>query len=279
VPLPASIPTSIQDIAKTALSPDPAVRFQTALDMHHAIAKAMAEANLVAESADVAAFVVKHVGDRLTKQRKAIDFALSAAAKRAAVNELLCATDPQSSPTLSSSATGSHTPSVRSTVTGTVAGTATDLAPLSRRGDAPAMPSTPELPRRPRALFASLVASGTLALIGVLLAIAAMTVSRHRASNAAAARAAATQIAESPPSGGAMPAEPPLQALADPPVAEPVPLTTAQAEPSPATLATSAQAPPPKPVGGRAVTPVAAHVAPAPRPKPASSATSRDFGY
>jgi serine/threonine protein kinase len=89
VPLPDSVHPSIRAVVRKALAHSPENRYSTAAELKDAIEDAMIEAMVPTTSADVAAFTLEQVGDRAEKRKAAVDLALSAAAERRRVEELL----------------------------------------------------------------------------------------------------------------------------------------------------------------------------------------------
>ena len=89
LPLPASVPAPVAAVVMRALALSPDARFATAADLQAAIEAAMIESKLTCTQAQVAAFVVEHGASRITSRKEAIDLALSAAAERARVRDVL----------------------------------------------------------------------------------------------------------------------------------------------------------------------------------------------
>jgi serine/threonine protein kinase len=131
MPLPPTIHPSIAAIARKALTNPPEKRFQTAAEMRDAMEAAMIDARVPTTTADVSAFVVEQLSERTAKRRQIIDIAISAAAERERVEQVL-------KPSLER--TGSGVTSV----------------PASAR----TFPDMPGAMRRPEELMASAIAPG-----------------------------------------------------------------------------------------------------------------------
>jgi hypothetical protein len=89
LPLPAEVPRPVAALVMRALALSPDARFATAADLQAAIESAMIAARLPCTQAHVAAFVAKHTATRAASRLEAIDLALSAAAERARVRDVL----------------------------------------------------------------------------------------------------------------------------------------------------------------------------------------------
>jgi serine/threonine-protein kinase len=89
LPLPPTVHPAIANLARKALTTPPERRFSSAAEMRDAIEAAMLDARVATTMADVASFVVEHLGERTAKRRQTIDFALAAAAERERVEEFL----------------------------------------------------------------------------------------------------------------------------------------------------------------------------------------------
>ena len=89
LPLPASVPPPVAAVVMKALALAPDARFATAADLQAAIEAAMIEARLTCTQAQVGAFVAEHAAARTASRKEAIDLALSAAAERARVRNVL----------------------------------------------------------------------------------------------------------------------------------------------------------------------------------------------
>jgi len=88
-PLPATVHPAVSAVVMRALSHQPDQRFATAADMQAAIETAMAEADLVTTTTNVAAFVQEHMAERARRRKEGMDLALSAAAQREKVARML----------------------------------------------------------------------------------------------------------------------------------------------------------------------------------------------
>ncbi len=89
MPLPGTVHPLVAALVKRALSHSPDQRFSTAAEVQAAIESAMVEAKLTCTQAQVAAFVMEHGANRTASRKEAIDLALSAAAERARMREVL----------------------------------------------------------------------------------------------------------------------------------------------------------------------------------------------
>jgi serine/threonine-protein kinase len=89
IPLPPTVPAPVSAVVRKALSQDPERRFQSAAELQSALETAMAEGGLVTTTADVAAYVAEHMGDRADARRQSIDLALKAATERVRMQALL----------------------------------------------------------------------------------------------------------------------------------------------------------------------------------------------
>ncbi len=87
--LPASVPMPVAALVMRALAHDPAKRFATAIELKEAIEVAMVACKLSCTQAQVAAFVAEHGASRTASRKEAIDLAISAAAERERVREML----------------------------------------------------------------------------------------------------------------------------------------------------------------------------------------------
>jgi len=96
-PLSGSVPAVVAAVVKRALTHDREGRYATAAELQAAIEAAMVSAQIATTTADVAAFVEKHIADRAVNRRDAIDMALAAAEERARMQELLKPPNPDSS--------------------------------------------------------------------------------------------------------------------------------------------------------------------------------------
>ena len=103
-PLPASVPAAVRDLVLRALAFDPAQRTASAADLQRELEQAMLSCNVYTMTSDVAAFVARELGDRAEARKHAIDVALNAAATRAQMNTSIMAT------TSSTSDSGNGTP-------------------------------------------------------------------------------------------------------------------------------------------------------------------------
>jgi len=88
-PLPPSVPPPVAALVMRALALSADERFATAADLQAAIESAMIESRLTCTQAQVAAFVGEHGASRTASRKEAIDLALSAAAERARVRDVL----------------------------------------------------------------------------------------------------------------------------------------------------------------------------------------------
>jgi serine/threonine-protein kinase len=89
LPLPPTVPRCVRAIAHKALSFRVEDRYQTMLELQHALEQAMVEEHVSTKVADVAAFVAEHLADRAERRKNAIEAALEAAADRARVRALV----------------------------------------------------------------------------------------------------------------------------------------------------------------------------------------------
>ena len=89
MPLPSSVPAPVSALVKRALSYSPEARFATAAELQAAIESAMIESKLTCTQALVADFVTVHGATRTASRKEAIDLALSAAAERARMRDVL----------------------------------------------------------------------------------------------------------------------------------------------------------------------------------------------
>jgi eukaryotic-like serine/threonine-protein kinase len=89
LPLPPSVPPPIQQVIAKALSIDPERRYETAAELQRALEQTMAQTGYATTTADVAAFTLEHLASRSKARREAVELALSAAAERARVEDLL----------------------------------------------------------------------------------------------------------------------------------------------------------------------------------------------
>jgi serine/threonine-protein kinase len=124
-PLPTSVPKAIADVVMGALVHDPEQRIGTAAELQRRLESALVAANIVTTTADVAAVIRQHLGDRAEQRRQAVDLALEAASDRARVQNLL---QPPSADSSSGVKHAMHAPPAQ---------------PSGPR--LPAMPSSPEL--------------------------------------------------------------------------------------------------------------------------------------
>jgi serine/threonine-protein kinase len=88
-PLSPSVPPAVTALVTRALSHDPNARFASAHDMKDAIEAAMTASGLSCTQGQVAAFVVEHGASRTASRKEAIDLAISAAAERERVRDML----------------------------------------------------------------------------------------------------------------------------------------------------------------------------------------------
>ncbi|HEY2368399.1 MAG TPA: serine/threonine-protein kinase [Polyangiaceae bacterium] len=88
-PLSASVPAAVSAIVMRALAHDANARFATAHDLKDAIESAMTANGLACTQAQVAAFVAEHGASRTASRKEAIGLAISAAAERERVREVL----------------------------------------------------------------------------------------------------------------------------------------------------------------------------------------------
>jgi serine/threonine-protein kinase len=88
-PLPASVPSSISLVLRKALSQDTATRYATAAELQSALEQAIAESGLGTTPAHVAAFCAEQLRDRIQSRKEALALALSAAAERARIQDML----------------------------------------------------------------------------------------------------------------------------------------------------------------------------------------------
>ncbi len=88
MPLPSNVHPAISAVVRRALTFNADGRASSAAEMRDAIERAMASANLMTTSADVAAFAGEHLADRAEKRRAAVDAALAAQNERRRVEEI-----------------------------------------------------------------------------------------------------------------------------------------------------------------------------------------------
>jgi serine/threonine protein kinase len=89
IPLPPSVPPAISAVIRRTLAQDPARRYATAAELQAALESAMVAAGIVVTTADVAACVAEHMGERAEARKQSIDLALKAAAERVRMQTLL----------------------------------------------------------------------------------------------------------------------------------------------------------------------------------------------
>jgi serine/threonine protein kinase len=88
-PLPPDVPAPIHAIIAKALSFDPDKRYESAGELQRALEDSMLEMGISATIADVATFNGTYLAERSKARREAVELALSAAAERARVQDLL----------------------------------------------------------------------------------------------------------------------------------------------------------------------------------------------
>ncbi len=106
LPLPLSVHPAVSAVVMKALAREPVDRFATAADMQSAIEAAMIEAGLATTTAMVAAFVQEHMAERSMRRKEALDLALSAAAHREKVAQMLARAGTDSAPGLGTPVSG-----------------------------------------------------------------------------------------------------------------------------------------------------------------------------
>ena len=84
-----TVPAPVARVVMRALAIAPDARFATAAELQAAIESAMIESRLTCTQAHVAEFVAEHGASRTASRKEAIDLALSAAAERARVRDVL----------------------------------------------------------------------------------------------------------------------------------------------------------------------------------------------
>lgn len=89
LPLPSTVHPAVAAIARKALAHSPDARHATAAEMQIELEAAMVEAKLTCTTAEVARFIHEQLADRAHKRKASIDLALSAAAERQRVQQLL----------------------------------------------------------------------------------------------------------------------------------------------------------------------------------------------
>ena len=89
LPLPSSVPAPIQQVIAKALAHEPDRRYETAAELQRALEQTIVQTGLTTSIADVAAFTAEHLAGRAKARREAVELALSAAAERARVEDLL----------------------------------------------------------------------------------------------------------------------------------------------------------------------------------------------
>jgi eukaryotic-like serine/threonine-protein kinase len=87
--LTAGRPPPIQQVIAKALAHDPDRRYETAAELQRALEQTLVETGLTTSITDVAAFSAEHLAGRAKARREAVELALSAAAERARVEDLL----------------------------------------------------------------------------------------------------------------------------------------------------------------------------------------------
>jgi serine/threonine-protein kinase len=89
VPLGPDVHPAIAAVVGRALSHQPDNRYPTAAVLHDAIEDAMSAARVATTPSAVAAFAAEHLSERAERRRQAIEYALTAAAERRRVEDLL----------------------------------------------------------------------------------------------------------------------------------------------------------------------------------------------
>jgi eukaryotic-like serine/threonine-protein kinase len=89
MPLSSAVPPQVAAVVRRSLAYSPDARFATAAELQAAIESAMIETRLTCTQAQVADFVAAHGASRTASRKEAIDLALSAAAERARVRDVL----------------------------------------------------------------------------------------------------------------------------------------------------------------------------------------------
>ncbi len=89
MPLSNAVAPQVAAVVRRALAYSPDARFATAAELQAAIESAMIETRLTCTQAQVADFVAAHGASRTASRKEAIDLALSAAAERARVRDVL----------------------------------------------------------------------------------------------------------------------------------------------------------------------------------------------
>jgi serine/threonine-protein kinase len=87
---------AVLDVIDVALSPNPADRYPTALEMHRALEEAMVKAGQRVPAASVAAFLETHLGDRAAARRRAVLLATEAASARRMLASVVKSPSPSS---------------------------------------------------------------------------------------------------------------------------------------------------------------------------------------
>ena len=173
-PLPPSVPPAVATLVMRALAHEPDARFATAAHLQAAIEAAMISSGMVCTQAQVAAFVDEHGASRTASRKEAIDLALSAAAERERVRDML-RPNPDKSATgvLASAANFQHTSSFPPPAT------LPEIVPSAPSGSIDVMMVEPAPRRGKLALVAvALLLLGLIAGVAVTVAL----VTRHEAS-------------------------------------------------------------------------------------------------
>jgi eukaryotic-like serine/threonine-protein kinase len=284
VPLPSSIHGAIITVVKKALAYAPENRYQTASDLRDALERAMVDAKMPTTQADVAAFAAKRLADRTERRRQAIDLALTAAAERRRVAELL-------KPAGENSSSGLTPPPSEGTVRA-VPSPASSHSLVSQESTKADMPSQRRTPVEPASKSrsdatlgsAALDASGPLpvrsrkpvaivAVIGILAAAATvLAFTRAKTPPPVAAAAPAAIAPPSPaPTQGPVPAPPQTATVAEALTAPSIPIIAASALPK-------AKPPSPPPQHAAASSPPSPQSPPASaKPKPKNQTVDDGF--
>jgi serine/threonine-protein kinase len=142
-PLPPHVHPAIAAVARKALSMPAEKRYATAVEMRDAMEAAMVDAGIPTTSADVAAYVQRHLAERTAKRRQVIDIALAAAAERERVEELL-------------------RPAIERTGSGVTSAPPISTRTLAAAPEALRLGSAPQMPLSSRALAGDASLSGEL---------------------------------------------------------------------------------------------------------------------
>jgi serine/threonine-protein kinase len=247
MPLPSSVHPSIASVVKRALAHEAEARFASALELQAALEAAMLDAKLSCTPAEVARFNNQHLGERVKKRKESIELAVSAAAERQRIRELL-------KPSADQSVTGmpayKSEPGVSSPSLSSAPGVTSQPGTDERPGSSPSYGSatlgsvessihTPAIKPRGRGRTIALVI-GSVA-VGAVIAGVAVRASMPSSAAKGDVAAKVTSNAPPPPTTTQTAAPPPTTVSADT-----LPVASASTKPAPSTTPKVA----PKPTAG-----------------------------